>query len=352
LPCHWRFDAILFRLRSESLMNVIYARYNRHRLPPFQIETLIVEENGAKTVIKKALTPEAAGHIQAISSGYDLIQSKLNSGSLVLPRRTAVDVSSISFEYIDGKSLDHLLFQSFRDKDKTFFFKIIDDYCALLKKSFRFVEQPEISPKIGEIFGLTVADRLGNGNGWLPLAAIDAVFENIIVSGGKHYLIDNEWVFAGALPAAFVVFRSLFYFHKVKYFEIGIEQWVPFEELLERCQINPASARRYQEMDNSFQAYVYGTARCYQYKENYKKRQVAVHALEQTIDHQRAVVRKYHGDIVTMRGALSEKDRIINEIVNSFGWRLWRKVAYGIDRLCPAGSRRRRAADRLISTLK
>jgi len=333
-------------------MNVVYARYNRHRLPPFQIETSIVEVNGVKTVIKKALTSEAANHIQAIRSGYDLIQSNLNAGTLVLPSQAAFDASSISFQYIDGKSLDHLLFQAFRKKDKTTFFKIIDDYCALLKKSFRLAERPEISAIISEVFGITTPGQLGNGNGWLPLAAIDAVFENIIVSGDKHYLIDNEWIFAGALPFDFVVFRSLFYFHQVKYFEIGIEQWVSFAELLELCHVNPGLAKRYQEMDESFQAYVYGQERCYQYKENYKKRQIAVHALEQTIDHQRAVVRKYHGDIVTMRGALAEKDRIINEIVNSFGWRLWRKIAGALDYACPPGSRRRRMTDRLISYLK
>ena len=114
-------------------MNVIYARYNRHRLAPFQIETSILEVNGAKTVIKKALTSEAINHIHAIRSGYDLIQSNLNAGTLVLPSQTAFDASSISFQYIDGKSLDHLLFQSFRKKNKITFFKIIDDYCALLK---------------------------------------------------------------------------------------------------------------------------------------------------------------------------------------------------------------------------
>lgn len=326
-------------------MNVIYARYNRHRLPPFQIETLIVEKNGAKTVIKKALTPEAAGHIQAIRSGYDLVQSNLNAGTLVLPCQTAFDASSISFQYIDGKSLDHLLFQSFRKKDKIAFLKIIDDYCALLKKSFQLVERPEISAKISEVFGVTDSEQLGNGNGWLPLAAIDAIFENIIVSGDKHYLIDNEWVFAGALPFDFVVFRSLFYFHKVKYFEIGIEQWVSFEELLEHCHVNSGSAKRYQEMDGSFQAYVYGPERCYKYKDHYKKRQISVHSLEQTIAHQRAVVRKYHD-------AILQNERTINEMINSFSWRIGRKITGVIDFVCPAGSCRRRVTDRLISFLK
>jgi len=315
-------------------MNVIYARYNRHRLPPFQIETSIVDLNGAKTVVKKALTPEAGDHIQAIRFGYDLIQRNLNAGGLVLPRLTGFDGSSISFQYIEGESLDQLLFRSFRGRDRASFFKIIDDYCALLKKSFNSPAQPNLTAKIGEVFGVTDSKQVDNGSGWLPLAAIDAVFENIIISGESYYLIDNEWVFAGGVPAAFVVFRSLFYFHQVKYFEIGIENWIPFEELLARCQILPEQAARYRAMDEKFQAYVYGPDRCYKYKDQYKKRQISVHQLEQTIEHQRAVVRKYHD-------AILQKERVINEIVNSFGWRLWRKIACAINFLCPAGSRRR-----------
>ena len=177
------------------------------------------------------------------------------------------------------------------------------------------------------------------------MAAVDAVFENIIISGKSYYLIDNEWVFDGGVPFDFVIFRSLFYFHQVKYFEIGIEKWVPFEELLARCQITPEQAARYRAMDEKFQAYVYGPDRCYKYKDQYKKRQISVHQLEQTIEHQRDVVRKYHD-------AILQKERVINEIVNSFVWRLWQKIACAIKFLCPAGSRRRRLADRLVASLK
>jgi hypothetical protein len=105
-------------------------------------------------------------------------------------------------------------------------------------------------------------------------------------------------------------------------------------------------------MDESFQTYVFGPERCYKYKENYRKRQIPLHSLEKTIEHQRDVVRKYHGEIVTMRGELAERDRIISEIVNSAGWRLWIKISRAVSFLCPAGSRRRKMFDRLMSPLK
>lgn len=332
-------------------MKVVFARYNRHRLPSFQIETAIIQSDGGRTVVKRALTPEAGNHIRAIRCGYDLVQRHLQAGSLALPRLTGQNGASISFQYIEGESLDQILFQSFRNKDRESFFQTIDNYCALLKKSFRFLERPVMGGKVGEVFGFTALDQSADG-GWLPVAAADAVFENIIICGKSYYLIDSEWVFEGSLPFLFMLFRSLFYFHRVKYFEIGIEKWISFDELLERYQIHPELANRYRAAEEKFQAYVYGPERCYKYKEQYRKREIFVHALEQTIEHQRAVLRKYHKEILSMRRVLAEKDRIIDEIVNSFGWRLWQKIASAVNFLCPAGSRRRRMTDRMMSVLK
>lgn len=319
-------------------MNVIYARYNRHRRPPFQIETSIGELNGAKTVVKKALTPAAAAHIRAVRSGYELVKGRLNAGGLELPRLIGFDDSSIVFQYISGVSFDQALFNSFRAGDRAGFLRIIDDYCALLKKSFRVAERPDINPQISAVFGINAADYPDNGKEWLPLAVIDAVFENIIISGNSRFLIDNEWVFEGGVPLAFIIYRSLFYFHCVKYSEIGIEKWIPFEELLGHCRILPEEAGRYRAMEEHFQAHVYGSERCYRYKESYKKEEVSLAQMEQTI--------------TCLREALQQHQRVINEITGSFGWRLWRKIAGALDFLFPAGARRRRPLDSLLAILK
>lgn len=332
-------------------MNVIFARYNRHRLPQFQIETSIVDLNGVKIVVKKALNTAAKEHIRAINSGYNLVGASLRPGGLVLPNRTAFDDASISFEFIEGDSIDRLLFDAYRAGDRGAFLAVIDAYRALVEHSFPPPEQRVISRESEAVFGASAADLSGDGL-WMPAAAIDAVFENIIRSGDKHYLIDVEWVFPGAFPVDFVLYRSLFYFHRVKYFELGIDKWMGFEELLAHCKISPTAAAIFRAMDENFQQHVFGKERCYKFKENYLKRQVSLHSLEKTIEHQRAVVRKYHDEIVGMRGEIAARDRIINEIVNSFGWRLWQKISRVIGCLCPAGSLRRRLCNRLLAPLK
>jgi len=326
-------------------MKTIYARYNRHRLPPYQIETSIVGVDGSRIVVKKALTTEAKNHIAAIRNGYELVRSHLKTGGLLLPRLEKFDDSSISFQYIEGQSFDQLLFEAFRTDDKPSFFRGIDDYCALLKASFGFEAPSALGNEIAGIFGITDKDDLGENSGWLPLALADAGFENIIMSGGACYLIDNEWVFPGKLPFDFVLFRSLFYFHRAKYFDLGIEKWIPFADLTGRYLAKPDLVERYLEMDEKFQAHVHGSERCYKYKDQYLKKRVSIQSLEQTIEHQRGVVRKYHD-------AILQDKAVINEMLNSFSWRIGRKITGALNCLCPENSLRRRIAECLVPVPK
>ena len=47
-------------------MDLLYAKYNRHRLPPFQIETSIWRDRDRKFVLKKALVPAAVPHLHRL----------------------------------------------------------------------------------------------------------------------------------------------------------------------------------------------------------------------------------------------------------------------------------------------
>jgi len=163
------------------------------------------------------------------------------------------------------------------------------------------------------------------------------LFENILVDGDRHYLIDCEWVFAGCLPVSFVLFRSLFYFYE-KNKAFGLEAWIPLAAVLERFAILPETVRRYRAMDEAFQAHVFGRERCYRYKDRYAKYAHSVPALMETIEHQRQVVRDYHAEIENLRQMLRD----------SVGWQLVQKAGRLTDKFCPPGTRRRRALERIL----
>ena len=318
-------------------MHLLYAKYNRHRLPPFQVETSIWRDRDRKFVLKKALAPEAVGHLQRLHEQAAPIRHSLRGDRLRLPEVTAIDEQTLRFDFVEGRSLDALLVSAFREQDKAQFLGIITDYLALLNGAFVTVPSPVLTEAMRQVFALALPAELDGLGPFLTPALVDPVFENILVNGDRHYLIDHEWVFAGCLPVSFVLFRSLFYFYE-KNKEFGLEAWMPLAAVLERFALAPETVRRYREMDEAFQAYVFGRERCYRYKDRYAKYAHSVPSLLETIEHQRQVVRDYHAKIIQMQA--------------SDGWLFVQKTGRLMDKHFPPGTRRRRVLVRILRRLQ
>ena len=83
-----------------------------------------------------------------------------------------------------------------------------------------------MTPEFLEVFGRDPAeDSQDSASGELEqqlsalsdasyaVSNIDGLFENLMVSGGKLYCLDYEWVFDFPVPAGFVRYRNLVYFY-------------------------------------------------------------------------------------------------------------------------------------------
>jgi O-antigen biosynthesis protein len=326
-------------------MELLYARYNRHRLPRFQVETSIWRDGGRKFVLKKALTPDAVAHLERLHAQTAPIRHSLRGGCLRLPEVTVIDKQTLRFDFVEGRSLDALLSDAFRERDQARFLGIVGDYLALLNSAFaplhqetaRGADAPVWTEDMRQVFALTSPAELEGLGPFLTPALADLVFENIIAADGRYYLIDHEWVFDGCLPVSFILFRSLFYFYE-KNKQFGLETWMPLSAALERFALAPATIRRYREMDEAFQAHVFGRERCYRYKDRYAKYAHSVPSLLETIEHQRQVVRDYHAKIRKMQA--------------SDGWRFVMKAGRLRDKYFPPGTRRRRVLERILRRLQ
>ena len=318
-------------------MDLLYAKYNRHRRPSFQIETSIWRDRDRKFVLKKALTPDAVEHLQHLHEQAAPIRHSLHGDRLRLPEVTVIDEQTLRFDFVEGRSLDALLVSAFREQDQARFLGIVADYLALLNSAFATVPAPVLTEAMQEVFGLASLAEIEGLGPFLTPALVDPVFENILVDGDRHYLIDHEWVFAGCLPVSFVLFRSLFYFYE-KNKAFGLEAWMPLAAVLERLALVPETVRRYREMDEAFQAHVFGRERCYRYKDRYAKYAHSVPSLLETIEHQRQVVRDYHTKIMQMQA--------------SDGWQFVQKIGRLRDTHFPTGTRRRRVLERILRRLQ
>ena len=228
---------------------VIYIKYNKLRRPEFRISTMICEENGKRTVIKKALTREARAQIRQIYNNSQEIGRAYEGLEILLPQ---YEEDRVVYDFIAGKNLEQT------------FVVLLDNHEALLSAIEEGLKRiTAIVPQYRGDFQVTDAYREVFGNTFpeSPEAAvtysnIDVLFDNIIIRNGQYICLDCEWVFHFPIPVKFIEYRSLFYFYQ-KYEAYLRKQW-DLETFLKNFGISPEEKKVFMEMERQFQIYVVG----------------------------------------------------------------------------------------------
>ena len=149
----------------------VYIKYNRTRLPKYQIKTEIRLRDGKKYVVKSALKKEGIPHILGMYDGAKLIKND----SVTVLEGAFKNAGEINFPFIKGKSLSNLCEDCIK-KDIDGFIEGIKEY---LKK---IVDEDALN--------------------------LDAIFDNFIFDGEKFIAIDCEWIFDESMD--FIKDRELF----------------------------------------------------------------------------------------------------------------------------------------------
>lgn len=261
-------------------MKVLYAKINNHRRPPFRISTRIVEDGDRRCVEKRALTPEAIGHLRSIRWGYDRLQESLAGEGFRLPEILASGDACLRFAYVEGKGLDEVLLQRVLAGDRAGFFRILDDYGERLRHAFRTVDHFLPAEDATPLFAGVSRTTLEGAGPFFYHSFLDPIFENVLVRENAWFLIDNEWVFPGCLPVSYAFFRSLLIFYKAKYGFLGVEDFAPYEEVLRRYGISEDLQKVYHLIETNFQRYVDGPcSEVTRYKLPYRKKRASLDEL-------------------------------------------------------------------------
>ncbi len=240
-------------------MKVIYSRYNRFRLPQFQIETQILREKNRKLVLKKALTEQARQHIMDISRGRELLKAQIRDPNLKVSEIIEKNMDSVCFEFIEGISFDKKVFDEIVQKNRKGFFALIESYHGLLTNAFATTGSlTEACP----FFDADAIAVLAEESLFHPIAWLDPVLDNLLWIDDFCYLVDTEWVFPYSVPVSFEFFRGISFLYS-KYQEYGIHQLFPFSELLQYYGFSEDKTKKYFELENVFQEYVHGKDRKY-----------------------------------------------------------------------------------------
>ena len=188
-------------------MKTFFAKYNRDRLPEFQIVTMIKEnEDNCVFVRKESLTSEAIRHIEKTHKNAHRFAETYASIGVQVPDHH-LDETGLSIDYVDAVSLEKLLLEALHNNDFEKFRGYINNYLSLLDKMVTTKNAVfEPSAEYIGIFGEMPSDKKYD---LIKLANIDLIFGNIFVKENSYIIIDCEWVFDFEIPKEYIIWRAL-----------------------------------------------------------------------------------------------------------------------------------------------
>lgn len=236
------------------MMDILFTKYNRERLPEFQTETIIYKKSGVFFTRKKALNPEAFHHINLMFDNYNTLKHTMKAVQIA---NSELDGDSITFEYSDSPLLESYLYKSMLNNNKKLFLNYLGIYKQMIhKQDTVFFENYESEQLFENVFKKKV--NLRNVLCLKPIN-IDLTFDNLTFDGERLTVIDYEWVFKFYLPVEFVMFRSVTEF--LSKYEGNLLGFISISEIYTYLGIKEEHIEQFKEMEIGFQNYVFGESR-------------------------------------------------------------------------------------------
>jgi predicted nucleic acid-binding Zn-ribbon protein len=283
-------------------MKILYSKFNRNRLPGFQIKTSILKDQGSIYVEKQALNEEAYAHIGNIYNNYLSMQSKYQNVRFVETIKLGED--RLRFEFVEGNTMDELLFSSIKLQDMNLFFEYLKGYIKLLRLfGTKNIPVFQADDKFLKVFNYK--PRFENVECFSE-TNVDLTFDNILVNKTDKVIIDFEWIFGTVTPMNYIIFRSLSRF----YWKYGdyLRGFLKIEEIFQELGIT--DVEQYQEMEKGFQTFVLGD-RQYEINSRYRREVIS---LPQLINQNNKYSINLEGNAALFSASLLEIEELKREI--------------------------------------
>lgn len=242
---------------------ILYAKYNRTRVPKYQTVTKICEQDGKRHVIKEALLKEACEHVESMEKKYNVLIDKYVN---VIPCKCYMKNGKAFFDYSEGRCVADIIKSDMMSLDETL--RVIEKYVNLLfVYNDNFLSGFSTSEEFEKIFGeISEIEGLNAVNG----ADIDLIFDNVFFDNNQYICIDYEWTIECLVPVDFIKYRALYYFYAKNY--AFFQNKINVCDFLEYYGIQNEMQKIYKCMDDSFQQQVHGNDWVNIYTRNYEKK--------------------------------------------------------------------------------
>ncbi len=245
---------------------ILYTKYNRTRDPRFQISTTIVERDGQRRVIKRALTPEAVEHIKSMAAKAAMLEGIYANSK---PVGVAIVGDAAEFDFVMGIPASDIVLEEATVEARIAKMKEILAHTLAVNEAATvpFEQTMEFVEIFGSIEGIEDAFAA------MPCSkgvSIDLILDNLIFDGSRWYMIDYEWCATCPVPTQYVYDRSVYFFYKKN--EDYFSQYYSENEFLSLFGIEADKHEIYLRMTNSMQQYVQGEGWKYINTQNSAKR--------------------------------------------------------------------------------
>ena len=248
------------------MRKVLYSKFSKDREKKYQIQTLILEQDGEKKILKKPIHEEGKAHLENMQKSYPVL-SELYRDARVKICPCQATAEGIWFPFVEGESLENRI--RFHGETGQY---------EELKKDFRFLADVifsvknmhtfRTSPEFEEIFGNPEFEQSQHSG---EISNVDMIPANLLMGDGCT-VVDYEWVFPFEIPLEFIYARSLFLQETVA--RLDKEQQ---RELYAMGYVKLEELPVYYEMEVKFQEYVAGKEEKYALSHLYKKMHCEVH---------------------------------------------------------------------------
>ena len=200
-------------------MRVLYVKSNSERHQRYQLRTIIYEESGSKYVKKEVLCDDAIYHLKRMKDSYEQCNKKITNKKIKLAKIIDETKNSLTFEFIEGISLEKKIYIALHNNQKEFVYALIDGYLNLLKTGFKVTkfDSSNIPENFYSVFGKNDYSCFDGSLCFDCISNIDLIFSNILFRKDEIYLIDYEWVFNLSIPIDLILFRALELVNIAKY---------------------------------------------------------------------------------------------------------------------------------------
>jgi hypothetical protein len=193
----------------KDMKEIVSFSATPNRRAPFASMTLITEEDGQKSVTKKALLPEGNEHIEKLASSYSLLNSLdvFSQDFNIIP--VTIKDSGAMFPHIEGESADSILMSHLLAGGSQQAELIINKIADLINNLPTQNTNPTSNSMYCEIFG----EHYNYETECIVPGIIDLNLDNFIIDKtGKWNAIDYEWVFDFPVPKDYILRRYVVWF--------------------------------------------------------------------------------------------------------------------------------------------